>query len=155
MGLLPLAVLTNEAEGDLAGVVGRITERLRAETPREKAAKLETRRSCSWECATEADLIERLFREVREMEESTTYQWILRRGEQRGVSKGKCDLLLRQGRLRFGEPDAATLSALEATTDQARLDELGERLLAATSWQELLGWKRFAAEAAGPTRPPE
>ena len=138
IGLLPLAALTNEAEGDLPGVVKRITQRLRAETSREKSAKMETATFVLMGLRYEADRIERLFQEVQEMEDSTTYQLIIRRGEERGVSKGMCQLLLNVGRRKFGEPDAATKSALETITDQGRLDELGGRLLVATTWQELL-----------------
>jgi hypothetical protein len=39
VGLLPLAPLTDEAQADLPGVVGRVVERLRTETTREQAGK--------------------------------------------------------------------------------------------------------------------
>ena len=72
MGLLPLAPLTNEAQADLAGVVRRVTDRFRAETPREKAAKMEAVTFVLMGMRYEADLIEKIFAEVQEMEESTT-----------------------------------------------------------------------------------
>jgi hypothetical protein len=49
---------------------------------------------------------------------------------------------LRQGRKRFGPPDTATKTAIEAITDLARLETLTERLLDVTSWQELLGGRK-------------
>ena len=55
------------------------------------------------------------------MEESTTYQ-----------------LIIKLGRHKFGEPDATTKSALETIKDQAQLDVLCLRLLVATTWQEFL-----------------
>ena len=47
-------------------------------------------------------------------------------------------ILLRLGRKRFGAPHARTVAALEAITDLAQLEELNERLLDASSWEELL-----------------
>ena len=68
------------------------------------------------------------------MEESSTYQLIIERGEVKGLVR----LLLRQGRKKFGEPDSATLARVERLTDIDRLDILTTRLLEVTSWEELL-----------------
>jgi predicted transposase YdaD len=98
-----------------------------------------------------ASLFERV---VIHMKESSAYQLILAEGEAKGKAegeaKGKAEgeargkaaeaktILLRQGRKRFGEPDAATVAALQAITDVAYLESLSERLLEVASWQELL-----------------
>jgi hypothetical protein len=55
-------------------------------------------------------------------------------------------MLLLQGRSLYGEPPPEAVTALEALTDVSRLEELGIRLLSASSWQELLGLN-------GPSRP--
>jgi hypothetical protein len=68
------------------------------------------------------------------MEESSTYQLIKAKGR---VEEAR-ELVLRLGRLKFGEPDAASLLAVEGITDLKRLEALGERLLVVSSWQELL-----------------
>jgi hypothetical protein len=68
--------------------------------------------------------------EITNMEESSTYQAILSRGER--------NVLLRQGRRKFGDPDAATLAALQEIKSPGRLEELAERLLDVNSWQDLL-----------------
>jgi hypothetical protein len=68
------------------------------------------------------------------MEESTTYQAIIRKGRLSGVR----EVLLRQGRKRFGPVDEATEAALKAINDVRKLDELSERILDVGSWQELL-----------------
>jgi hypothetical protein len=47
-------------------------------------------------------------------------------------------MLLRLGRLNFGEPEAATVAALEAIPDLNRLEAMSERLLQVSTWQELL-----------------
>ena len=46
-------------------------------------------------------------------------------------------MILRLGRVRFGEPDAVVRTALQGITDLERLERLGERLVTVSSWQEL------------------
>jgi hypothetical protein len=80
------------------------------------------------------------------MEESTTYQGIVRRGREErrevGRAEGRAEearrMLLLLGETKFGPADAATRSALENISDLARLEELGQRLMNVSSWQELL-----------------
>jgi len=80
------------------------------------------------------------------MRESTTYQYILNEGRAEGRQEGERQgrvtearkILLRQGRIRFGDPNAATTAALEAMTDVEHLEQLSERLLLVTTWEELL-----------------
>jgi uncharacterized protein DUF4351 len=69
------------------------------------------------------------------MEESTTYQLIVKRGR---IQEARA-LLLRLGRSKFGTPaDAATTAALERITDLEHLETLGERLLHVSTWQDFL-----------------
>lgn len=81
-----------------------------------------------------AAVVQPLFEEVMGMEQSTTYQAIVRRGRAEEARR----LLLLQGESRFGPPDAATREAIESMGDLAQLEELGLRLISAGSWQELL-----------------
>jgi len=66
----------------------------------------------------------------------------LSEGLARGKVEGKAEearaLLLRLGRKRLGVPDAATVAALEAITDLARLERLSEAILDVPGWAELL-----------------
>jgi hypothetical protein len=71
------------------------------------------------------------------MEESDTYLEILEKGEAKGRVAEAKRLLLRLGKLQFGIPDRAAKDALEAITDLERLEQLGERVLEVSSWQEL------------------
>ena len=66
------------------------------------------------------------------MQESTTYQAILKTGQRR--------LLVRQATKRFGEPDIAVLAAIEAIRDIERLEALGLRIvdLDVRDWNSLL-----------------
>jgi hypothetical protein len=77
------------------------------------------------------------------MKESSTYQAILEEGRQEGRGEGAVTeakkVLLLQGNKVFGAPDSRTAAALERINDLPQLEDLLERLPAATSWQELLG----------------
>ena len=130
LGLLPLAPLTDEAEADLPNVVGQVVKRLRTETTREQAGKMETTTLILLGLRYENAIIQQLFREVPEMEESTTYQYIMRRGV--------TETILRQGRRKFGEPSAEQAQSLKDIANNERLQQLADRILDATSWQELL-----------------
>jgi len=67
-------------------------------------------------------------------EESTYYQGIVSKGQLKEAKR----LLLRMGQAKFGPPDPALAAALEAMSDLGRLEDLTERLLLVSSWQELL-----------------
>jgi hypothetical protein len=82
--------------------------------------------------------LERVFRGIQIMRESSGYQLILEEGRVEGRVDGVRSMLLHQGRIKFGKPTKATTAALEAITDLRRLQRIGERLLAASSWQDLL-----------------
>jgi predicted transposase YdaD len=95
-------------------------------------------------------LVQTLLRGVVNMEESVTYQAILREGEARGEARGEPKgeargkavearkLLLLQGRTRFGEPSAEVVAALDALSDVGQLEQLAVRLLQVSSWEKLL-----------------
>jgi hypothetical protein len=76
------------------------------------------------------------------MEESATYRAIVRRGREEGREEGRAEearrMLVLFGEPKFGPPDAATRKALKNISDVAKLEELGTRLMSATSWQDLL-----------------
>jgi len=79
-------------------------------------------------------VISALKREVLKMEESITYQEIKGLGRLEEARK----MILRQGKRRFGRASRKAAQALEAITDLERLEVLGERLVEAKSWEELL-----------------
>jgi hypothetical protein len=141
LGVVPLAPLGAVRQAELPAVIDRMKERLDREAPRREAANLwfATRYLMSMRYADA--LIETLLQGVTAMEESVLYQKIIRKGK----AEGARTLLLLQGRSRFGEPPPEVVTALDALTDVSQLEELGVRLLRASSWQELLG-------LAGPSR---
>src|SRR3954454_10107308 len=77
----------------------------------------------------------RLMKGNPNMKESTACQAILEEGRIEADRK----TLLRQGARRFGATDAATRARVEALSDEARLEVLLDRVLDASSWDDLLG----------------
>jgi hypothetical protein len=79
---------------------------------------------------------------ARAMRESVTYQAIVEEGRVEGRVEGRAEearaILVRMGRKRFGPPDGRTLAILESISRPEYLEELSERLLDVTTWDELL-----------------
>lgn len=63
---------------------------------------------------------------------------ILEEGMAKGAVKQMRKYLLRHGRQRFGEPDAAIADAINQMDDLDRLEALADRVSAVSSWSELL-----------------
>jgi predicted transposase YdaD len=143
VGLLPLAPLADVPDSALPDVVGRMAERINRE-PGPRAAKLWAATYLLMGLRYSDDLTDSLLEGVQTMQESTTYQKILREGRKEGLLEGRIAeaqrMLLRQGRKKFHDPDAATVAALEAINDLERLETMGERILDSEirDWDELL-----------------
>jgi hypothetical protein len=82
----------------------------------------------------DAGLIVQLFEEIKTMEESTTYQWIISRGR---IEEARRILVL-LGEPKFGAIDPPTQQALEKIDNPERLERLIQQVQRAASWQELL-----------------
>jgi hypothetical protein len=82
------------------------------------------------------DLTFSLLEGVQTMHESTTYRRIINNGRLEEARR----FLLRQGTKRFGEPDATTVTAVEAIQDVELLEALGEQMLdpGLRDWKDLL-----------------
>jgi hypothetical protein len=115
-------------------VVQRLLERLERETPAPEAARLATAAFVLTGLRLPRAEALGLFQGVRAMRDSTTYQFILDEGRAEEARR----FLFLQGRAKFGSPDAAAETALQGINDLERLEQMGERLLTAASWQELL-----------------
>lgn len=148
IGLAPLALLTNEVAGDLAGAFGRFRERLRAPDVPDMVAE-ELLGSTFVLCGLRYDRtqLENLYRDLSmTLEDSTTYQLILERGIAQGVTQGVAQgvaqegqaIVLRLGSKRFGPPPPAVEGAIRALVDRDRLERLAERVLDATGWDDLM-----------------
>ena len=79
------------------------------------------------------------------MEDSTTYMWILEQGVEKGLAKGKVagalenarGQLLRQGAKKFGVATPAVAAQVNGLADLEELARLSDRLLDVASWDEL------------------
>lgn len=80
------------------------------------------------------------------MEESVTYQAILRRGMEQGLREGRTEgraeeavsMLLLQGGEKFGSPAPEQERTLRSIHDLTKLETLIKRILKANTWDELL-----------------
>lgn len=72
------------------------------------------------------------------MRESVTYQAILEEGREEGRMRELHRVILRLGRLRFGDADPTVRQEIEAIRDIETLEELTDRLVTVSSWGELL-----------------
>ncbi len=144
---LPLAVISATTEAEFPAVVARIRERLSHRSLRDVAPKLWAAAYLLAGIRFSLEVYQKMFEQLDWLEDSASYQFILQKGKDEGKIEGKIEgaveeaqkMLLRLGSRRFGLPDAQTTAALEAVTDLKQLEDLGERLLTASSWQELLG----------------
>lgn len=139
LGLLPLAPLCRlptavPLEAGLGPVLQEVVRRLEHEAANEQVRKLLAATYIFTGLRVSRTTAKSLFQGVRVMRDSDTFQGILDEGEVRGLH----NMLLLQGRKRFGEPDEATRVRLLALEDIDTLHELCERILDATSWQEIL-----------------
>ena len=71
------------------------------------------------------------------LEDSVTYQEIIRRGRAPGRLEEARVMLIQLGTAKFQEPDEAVRRQVEAITDLPRLERLHVRALFASSWDEL------------------
>jgi hypothetical protein len=136
IGLLPLAPISDVDEGRLPEVIRRMDERLTAEVPPSERLQLWSSTVLLMGLRYTKTLAAQLMGGVAGMEESTTVQWFLERGE----ARGRKDDLFRLGSKRFGVPQPSQKAAIDALTedDLEKLKALVDRLLDVSSWDELL-----------------
>lgn len=79
-----------------------------------------------------------LLQRVRAMEESTTYQIIIEKGEARGEVTGARKALMSLARRKLGRPSKKTVAALEQITNVERLVRMTAALLDVKTWDDLL-----------------
>ena len=75
-----------------------------------------------------------LFRRIRAVEESTTYQYILEQGELKAVRR----LVLRHGARKLGTPGKRVKEAIQELDNLPRLERILDAISSADSWNEAL-----------------
>jgi predicted transposase YdaD len=143
LGLIPLAPLAEVKASELPRVVSDMRSRIDAQSDRSLAAKLWTATYLLMGLRFDPALVKNVLSGVMQMEESTTYQEILQRGVARGLEQGSTaeavKALLLQGRKKFKVPATPAHEAtLNGIKDLPRLEALLERILDASTWDELL-----------------
>ncbi len=148
VSILPLVPLTRVSRNKLPGVVRRMEDRLtRANAPLETARTLWAVTYLLMGVSYSADFVDNLLKGVQQqLEDSSTYQALLAKGEAKGREEGReegqisntRDLILRLGGKRFGTPSAQTVERLNQARDKVQLTLWADRLLEVESWSELL-----------------
>ena len=149
LAILPLAPLAKYDLNDFPALIRQMNDRLDRDASPPVATEL-------WASTyilsgmrlseTQVDLMKGL----RNMQESTTYQAILREGILKGRDEGRDEgrvegrvegettLIVHLGTMRFGPPDSRFLASLQEIADFDRLKRIAARLLDAANWEELL-----------------
>jgi len=146
LGLLPLAPLANVRVMDLPSVVDAMKARIQRENDHPLAAKLWAATYVMMGLRYDEPVIDMLLSGVKDMEDSVTYQALVRRGLQQGLQQGLQEgalseakrMLIVAGQPKLGRPSPSVDAAVAAITDPARLESLVARIYSASSWDELL-----------------
>jgi predicted transposase YdaD len=135
VGILPLALLTNDAQANLDALIPEADERVSRELGKTPEGEL-VRTACLFLLGLRYDkeMLRQLFAGVSHMRESSAYEMIL----DEGAIRGKRDFLIRRARKRFGPPPADIEAAILAITDPDRLDRMFDAVDDVRSWNELL-----------------
>jgi predicted transposase YdaD len=151
LGTLPLAPLGRVHEDDLPALIQTIRQRLDREATKSQAQTLWTATYLLMGLKYPDTLIERVLEGVSNMTESVTYQKILREGLAEGRAKGLAEgraegraeearrILKRLASRRLGMPSPEFDVLIDAIGDIERLEQLADRVLDVSSWQDLLG----------------
>ncbi len=139
LGILPLAVLGRlppgvRTEQALAQVIRTIQQRVEREMPTDQAKLALTSSYILSGLRIDRETGLRLFKGVRDVRESTTYQQILDEGR----VEARREMLLEVGIERFGPPDEGVAAVVAGISDLDRLKRMARRLVRVVSWQDLL-----------------
>jgi predicted transposase YdaD len=141
LATLPLAPISRVPTGELPRIIQLMDERIEREAKPDEKSALWTTTFLLMGLIFPEDLASTLLQGKNYMTESTTYQAILREGEAKGKAEGKAEearrLLLRLGRKQFGPAPANFEAAIQAMTDVEKLEDLSERVLEVSSWDDL------------------
>ncbi len=142
VGLIPFAPLAKVRRADLPELVEKLDERIRSESNRALRFKLWTASYVLMGLRYRQALIESLLSGVLQMEESVTYQAIVRKGLQQGLQQGLLQearkFLVLVAKPKLGSPGQSVATAIESIADVSRLEALASKIDTSSSWDELL-----------------
>jgi predicted transposase YdaD len=148
LATLPLVTISDVGSMGISEALAAMAERLAREASPDRRAMLLTSAQVMIGLNYGKRQANRLWKEIemdvlkiRGIEESSTYQDILQKGVRKGRAEGKAEearqILLRQGRKKLGNPPKTVRNRIEAMNDLAQLNDLLDRLLDVTNWDEL------------------
>jgi len=150
IGTWPFAPISAVTRAQLPGIMERVGERINDPAQASHKHELWLATYMLLGLRYSPGLADELTKGMISMEESTTYQAILAKGEARGVAigetRGKAQGALEEakkmlrlfGEARLGPMNAKQAAALEAMDDLHRVEELTPRMQNVGSWRELL-----------------
>ena len=143
VGVLPLAPLSNASRKDLPGIIQQMSARFDTEVTRPIEAELWTATFTLLGLRYGPEFALTLLRGVRDiMRESTTYQALINEGKNEGRVEGRVESrtedVLRLGTRRLGKPPQKTRALILSIRDESRLNELFDRAIDASSWNEIV-----------------
>jgi hypothetical protein len=136
LGVVPLAPLGAVTDAELPAVIGRMGRRIALEAAPAEASTLWTAAEILMGLRYPKPLVSNLLQGIHKMnwEDSVTYVAIV----EKGIIKARRDVILRQGRKKFGQPSEAVITLLASIDDPERLANLVDRVLDVSTWDELL-----------------
>jgi predicted transposase YdaD len=136
--LLPLAPVSQVAESELPALIRQMEQRIALELPPSEAGELWVATYLLMGLTYKDTFARALLQGVRHMQESTTYQAILREGRELGKTEEARQILLRLGGSEFGPAEPEILAIIDAIPDAAGINDLIFRIRTVATWEELL-----------------
>jgi predicted transposase YdaD len=141
-GVLPLSVLTDDAQPRLRSIIEEVSRRAYSDCPPQEAVEVLTASFFLAGLRHATEFAHALFQGVVNMSESSTYQSVLEQGREIGREQGReagvRDAILALGESQFGKADDAVRQSLESIHNIQQLMSLLNRTRSAASWSELL-----------------
>ncbi len=137
LATMPLATLTNVPDDQVPALANRMMNEF-LKLPTAERQELTVNSAILAGLRFDSIVAGQLFERVAQMRESSVYQEMLRECRAEVGLQVEIKRLIKMASKRCGAPDAPTLAALEAVTDEARLDDLYDRVEHVSSWAELL-----------------
>jgi len=138
LALLPLAPIAKVARDQVSSVIGRIDQRLVAESDSPTANRVATAIGILLQLRYGAMTAEELIRTVPDIREFGAFRPFIEQGEAKGQLKGLQSGILLSGRGPFGAPSESVEQAIRAINSVSQLEGLCTRLSKSKSWDELL-----------------
>lgn len=146
IGTMPLAPIANIRPEQLPGVMAKIGQRLKQVPPVQRPSDVWAATRILLGLRYSDHLVEKLMLNLLDMEESSTYQAIIKKGRQEGHAEGiaagkiagERQLLIRLATAKLGTPSRAVLARINAISTLAEIERLGSRIFDANNWKQLL-----------------